>query len=137
RDEAWVAHRGSVAVLEVADGDEASEGPTDRFARIAERARALAADPVLPRGAARAPRVRLFGGFSFREDHRATDVWAAFPRAGFVLPALELEGDASGDAWLKARALVDPAQGAAALERLRRRAQAVRAELSAAGEDDG
>jgi menaquinone-specific isochorismate synthase len=40
---------------------------------------------------------RLFGGFSFRADHRPTGMWRGFPSGLFVLPAVELEsrGDVS------------------------------------------
>ena len=122
----WVAHRGVAAAWTGEPGE-------DRFHQVAAWARGLALDPVLPPGSARAPRVRFYGGFSFRGDHTAEGVWSAFPASRFLLPAFELEGDGSGDAWLRARALVADGEGAsaeAALSALRRLAEGVRAELA-------
>ena len=85
---------------------------------------------MLPQGTARAPRVRFFGGFSFRPDHRADGVWTDFPEGLFHLPTAELEGDASGDAWLRVRALVDPDREPDVFGRLRRDAESLRAELA-------
>jgi menaquinone-specific isochorismate synthase len=102
----------------------------DRFQRVAESAAGLARDPILPRGAARAPRVLFFGGFSFRSDHRPRGVWEAFPAARFHLPEVELEGDRNGDAWLRVRSLTPPESADATLRRLRRRAEGLRAELA-------
>jgi menaquinone-specific isochorismate synthase len=120
-----VAHRGVVAELRV-DG---AHG-VDRYDAVDEAARALVEDPVLPGRAARAPRIRFYGGFSFRADHAAEDAWSAFPSALFHVPAFELEGDGSGDAWLRARALVPPEDAEEALVRLRRSAETLRAELT-------
>ncbi len=126
RGERWVAHSGVAVELRAdgADGD-------DRFARVAAIAQDLALEPILPAGTARAPRVRFYGGFSFRPDHHATGVWADFPSALFHVPVIELEGDSSGDAWLRARAYVSPEEADGILSRLRRRAEALRAELAA------
>jgi len=121
----WVAHRGIVAEVRTTGNGE------DRFDKVWQEANALALDPVLPPGAARAPRVRLYGGFSFRADHRAEGVWEAFPAGLFHLPAFELEGDGTGDAWLRARAMVPAEAVEDALPRLRRRAEELRAELTA------
>jgi menaquinone-specific isochorismate synthase len=85
---------------------------------------------MLPEGTARAPRVRFYGGFSFRPDHRAEGVWTDFPDGLFHLPIAELEGDASGDAWLRVRTLVDPDSEPDVFGRLRRRAESLRAELA-------
>lgn len=125
RGERWVAHMGVVAEIRGRDAEAA-----DRFQAAALRAAALAREPVLAPEAPRAPRVRFYGGFSFREDHRAEGVWADFPESLFHLPAFELEGDGSGDAWLRARALVSPDRADVALARLRRSAEALRADLA-------
>ena len=130
RGDRWVAHRGVAAGI-VLDGREPAD---DRFATVAQRGHALAGDPVLPPGATRAPRIRFYGGFSFRDGHEGRGVWAGFPRARFVVPALELEGDSSGDAWLRARASVTPGTEAETLARLRRTAETTRAELAASGD---
>ncbi len=127
RGDRWVAHRGVAAELRCgASGD--------RFEDVATWARTVAQDPVLSAGAARAPRVRFFGGFSFRADHAAEGVWAAFPSARFQVPAVELEGDASGDAWLRVRAPFSGEDAPNALARLRGRAEALRAELASLSE---
>jgi menaquinone-specific isochorismate synthase len=127
RGERWVAHRGVAAELRAG-----SSG--DRFEDAASWVRALVRDPVLPADAPRAPRVLCFGGFAFRADHQPRDVWKAFPAARFQVPAFELEGDASGDAWLRARALVSGEDAPDALARLRRGAEALRAELASLSE---
>lgn len=125
RGDRWLAHSG-VTVELTADPirDE------DRFATIAAAARDVARHALLPSGAARAPRVQFFGGFSFRADHRAGGVWSDFPDGVFHLPAVELEGDGSGDAWLRVRALVPGDSGDEAFHHLRTLAEALRAELA-------
>ena len=133
RGDRWVAHRGIAAEIRV---DRSPEG-VDRFAEVAKQAHRLGADPVLPPGSTRAARVRLYGGFSFREEHEATGVWSEFPQARFVVPELELEGDGSGDAWLRARARVEPGRESDGLARLRHLAEATRAELAALGDAPG
>ncbi|MHB1193914.1 MAG: isochorismate synthase [Longimicrobiales bacterium] len=119
----WVAHRGVAAEFRAGTSG-------DRFDEAACWVQALVRDPVLPADAPRAPRVLGFGGFAFRSDHEPRDVWRAFPAARFQVPAFELEGEASGDAWLRARALVSGEDAAEALARLRRSAEALRAELA-------
>lgn len=125
RGDRWVAHRGIAAEIRLPAG-----ASGDRFEEAFQTAEAIAVDPVLPEGAPRAPRVRFYGGLSFRADHRDEGVWESFPPALFHLPAFELEGDGSGDAWLRARALVPQEDTADALVRLRRRAESLRAELA-------
>ena len=124
-----MAHAGVAAEVRPAAGD-----GLDRFEAVREQAYGLAADPLLPAGAPRAPRVRFYGGFSFREDHESVGAWAAFPPARFQLPLLELEGDGSGDAWIRARGLASPEDEGDVLAALRHRAEALRAELSVSGD---
>jgi menaquinone-specific isochorismate synthase len=64
----------------------------------------------------------------------ADGVWSDFPGWLFHVPVFELEGEGSGDAWLRVRTLVDPGAGQETFVRLRRRAEALRAELTAMGE---
>jgi menaquinone-specific isochorismate synthase len=128
RGDRWVAHRGVLAELR-----DVGERTLDRFEQVEAAAHELAKDPFLPDGTARAPRVRYYGGFSFRSDHVAEGVWADFPAWLFHLPVFELEGEGSGDAWLRVRTLVDAAAGQDVFVRLRHRAEALRAELTAAG----
>lgn len=132
RGDRWVAHRGVVSEIRDAGG-----GAHDRFEQVEAAARELASDPFFPEGTARAPRVRYYGGFSFRSDHVADGVWADFPAWLFHLPVFELEGEGSGDAWLRVRMLVDPGAGPDVFVRLRHRAEALRAELTAAGTSAG
>jgi menaquinone-specific isochorismate synthase len=128
RGDRWVAHRGVAAELR-------GVLPTaERFEEVAGAAQRLASNPLLPEGAARAPRVRFYGGFSFRPDHVAGGVWAEFPVWLFHLPAFELEGDGTGDAWLRVRALVGEEGDGEVLTRLRHRAEALRAELATLAE---
>jgi menaquinone-specific isochorismate synthase len=124
RGSRWVAHRGVVAEIRC----EGLPG-TDRFEDVREQALALARAPLVDADTTRAPQLRLYGGFAFRSDHRADGAWRAFPAALFHVPRFELEGRASGDAWLRARALVGPEDTEGALVRLRRDAEALRAEL--------
>jgi menaquinone-specific isochorismate synthase len=91
-------------------------------------------DPLLPDGTTRAPKVRYYGGFSFRPDHVAEGVWTDFPSWLFHVPVFELEGEGSGDAWLRARILVPRDSREDLFVRLRHRAEALRAELTAAAE---
>ncbi|MDZ7778892.1 MAG: isochorismate synthase [Gemmatimonadota bacterium] len=130
RGDRWVAHTGVAADVRVDRVCRAA----DRFAEVAGEARRLAANPVLAPGATRAPRIRFYGGFSFEEGHEAHGTWSGFPSARFIVPELELEGDGSGDAWLRARARVEAEGDEAALRRLRHLAEATRAELAALGE---
>jgi menaquinone-specific isochorismate synthase len=106
----------------------------DRFEEVASAARELASDPFVADGTTRAQRVRFYGGFSFRPDHVAEGVWNDFPAWLFHMPVFELEGEGSGDAWLRVRALVDEGSGQEVFARLRRRAEALRAELTASAE---
>ena len=126
RGHRWVAHRGIAAELKP-DGD----SNPDRFGLVAERASQIALDPVLPQGTARAPRTRFYGGFSFRSDHVPEGIWASFPSWLFHVPVFELEGDDSGDAWLRVRVLVEPEASDEVFVRLRHQAEALRAELAA------
>jgi len=99
RGDRWVAHAGKVADIRV----EREESPARRFTRVRDEAARLHAagdgshDPRL------VGRHRWFGGFAFRDGHRAEGAWHAFPAALFVLPRLELEGDATGRGKLRAR----------------------------------
>jgi len=122
----WVAHRGVAVELspDVPSG-------ADRFGWVAERAREIALAALLPEGAARGSRIRFYGGMSFCPDHEPSDVWAAFPAWRFQVPEFELEGDDSGDAWLRARTLVGAEESGDVFVRLRHRAEALRAELAA------
>ncbi len=123
-----MAHRGVAAELRPR-----GRGGLDRYTTLSAAARDVATDPLIAPGAARAPRVRFYGGLSFRSDHEAGGVWADFPSWLFHLPAFELEGDGTGDAWLRARVLVASDDVEGAFARLRRSAEGLRAELAAIG----
>lgn len=132
RGERWVAHRGVAAEVRVDDAD--GEG---RYEKVADAARRVVGNPLLADRATSAPRSRFYGGFSFRPDHTAAGVWSDFPSGLFHLPAFELEGDLSGDAWLRARVLVDGEPDPDLFGRLRRNAEALRAELAALADFEG
>ena len=124
RDERWVAHRGvtlSLGAEDVVDGD--------RFAKTASAAREIAQSVLLPDRAVGDSRSRFYGGFSFRSDHQPSGVWADFPGSVFHLPAIELEGDDSGDVWLRVRALVNTDAGGRVFRHLRAQAESLRVEL--------
>lgn len=114
RDERWIAHAG-VAVDLQAEGAE-------RFRRI------RASIEALPRPSEDI-RVRVYGGFAFRDDHAAEGAWASFPSARFHLPEVELTGDASGRGRLRLQRLVDPASVEATEGALRVAAAALRDQL--------
>lgn len=107
RRRGWLAHLGELDSLVV----RSRAGPRDRFLEIQDRAARFAppANGHGWRGAEREPAVRFYGGFSFRDDHVPRDFWAAYPRARFVLPELELEHDGEV-ARLTAQALAAPGE---------------------------
>lgn len=125
RGDRWVAHRGVAAEIRSRAGTS-----TDRFDEAARAARDIALNPLLPPGSARAPRARFYGGFSFRPDHVAAGAWTDFPASLFHVPVFELEGDGSGDAWLRVRAVVEEGPDREVFAHLRRRAETLRAELA-------
>ena len=118
RGERWVAHRGIESAV-------VARGPA-RFDRVREAAARI---PEVAAGV----RVRLYGGFAFREDHGAVDSWADFPAACFHLPSMELTGDASGEGRLRLQALVRPADVAATRRELEARVRHFAEELSTPG----
>lgn len=86
------AGAGAAAVIS-ADG-------TSRVARIQLQIDHLFEEAII--AASGAPKValpRLFGGFAFRADHSAEDVWSAFPAASFVLPRYQI-AQVAGVTWL-------------------------------------
>jgi menaquinone-specific isochorismate synthase len=99
---------------------------SDRFGSVRERATRLFAglrtgdlpDSLAP---------RLYGGFAFTDTHAAetSDIWAGYPGAMFVLPAVQLSLTADG-AWLTAAAT-----GRGAAERVERRLDRWRSRLAA------
>ena len=105
RADRWLAHSGAVATLSV-DG----HASTDRFSAIEAEARALfEVAPVT--GSERTAESRFYGGFSFRSDHAAVDLWAGFTPALFHLPEFELEGRGRRPPRLTARTVVGPDEG--------------------------
>ena len=133
RGRGWLAHVGELESLMV----HAGSGPRDRFLEIQERAARLARRENGNgwRGAEREPALRLYGGFSFRDDHVPRDFWAEYPRARFVLPELEMEHDGES-ARLTAQALVAPGEDAVAA-RARLRALLGSSLQAMAGDDRG
>jgi menaquinone-specific isochorismate synthase len=106
RDGRWIVHAGEVSRVEVS----CSHGSPERFRTVGQRARTLLSSlPEDFRSGVSAPAPRLFGGFSFREDHEALGLWEGFPAACFVLPEWELTGGAR-DTVLTLRVLLPPGQ---------------------------
>jgi len=120
--EGWVAWRGALVTLDV-DGSESDSGES-RFTALQRSAARIGAEDEL----GGAP-PRFFGGFSFREDHRADGVWRGFPAARFVLPEIELEETATGTE-LRVQALLSEGDDPLPLRlRLEARAEALREEV--------
>lgn len=115
----------------------AGAGP-GRFSGVARRAAALlGGDPLVwpsDASARLAGRARLYGGFAFRDDHRATGAWSSFPPGLFHLPDVELEGDAGGGARLRVRGWLEDDE-AAVRARLEARAAELAARLEAAPDE--
>jgi len=133
RGDRWVAHAGALATLEVGEG-----AAQERFQSVRDAAArwvALPREGTPGQGDARLHgRLRFYGGFAFREDHRASGFWEGFAPALFLLPSLELVGDAGGVPRLRARAVLaegaDPEGALAELEGvLARTADRVRGDL--------
>lgn len=115
RGERWVAHRGIESSI-------VAGGP-DRFAQVrdaAQRLPSVAADV----------RIRLYGGFAFRDDHEGGGAWDGFPAACFHLPEMELTGDASGRGRLRLQALVEPSEADVRREALEGRVRELAEELA-------
>ncbi len=95
RGERWIAYSG--ALLELSSPSEGVPAG-DRYHGVRERARDLAEsfDSRDGWGGSDLPPPRLFGGFSFREDHQSNGVWGHFPSAHFILPRVEVEGGPEG-----------------------------------------
>ncbi len=89
REGRWFAHVGSAATIDVSS----TPSGDDRFGKVWTEARALfSCSWKDPQSEVNPPSPRLFGGFSFSEDHLAEGVWDHFSLARFVLPELEMEG---------------------------------------------
>jgi menaquinone-specific isochorismate synthase len=89
REGRWIAHIGTAATVEV--GSE--NGSQDRFSDVWGAARTIFSCTWKdPQSKVNPPSPKLFGGFSFSEEHRADDAWEGFPPAHFVLPEVELIG---------------------------------------------
>ena len=125
RADRWVAHSGAVATLSV---NGSASG--NRFAAMEAEARDLLDAPNGVDDASGVPN-RFYGGFSFRSDHAAVDLWSGFTPALFHLPEFEFEGGGGRPARLVARAMVGPDEQEAdrALLRLTTRAERLAAGL--------
>jgi menaquinone-specific isochorismate synthase len=100
----WFAHLGEAARVEVSS----EPGDAGRFRGVWQRGRELLADSWRPSsGDVGVPSPRLFGGFSFRDDHEASGLWEGFPSACFLLPEWELMGE-GGAVVLTLRRLLSP-----------------------------
>jgi menaquinone-specific isochorismate synthase len=95
--EATVVGSGAAATIR-ADG-------ADRFRTVRREAEGLLSSGDVHAGAL-AARPRLFGGFSFHDDHTGEEPWDGYPGAKFVLPRRQTTY-ADGDAWLTVNAVGD------------------------------
>ena len=134
REGRWFAHLGASAVVEVRDPSHGS----GRFKEVWEGARKLFACSWRdPESEIQPPSPRLFGGFSFQDQHVAEGAWEAFPAARFILPEVELvggegKGSGVGTGVLTCRSFLDPGEDPAKCrERLRGRLAQVKAALEA------
>lgn len=136
REGRWFAHLGATAVVRLTTpcaGEDRFQVVWERAVRLLSRAWTDPSSPVA------SPPPRLFGGFSFREDHVPENGWDGFPLAYFVLPEIELMGVAErgsfgggvGDSSvLTLRQMVSPEEDpAASRERLYARLHQVRDDL--------
>ena len=101
----WVAHNGTIAILS-ANGNSS----IDRFSAVNNEAHSLIEVAPIVCGELESP-IRFYGGFSFRSDHSAVDLWTGFKPALFHLPEFELEGGHLEPPRLTARAIVGPDDG--------------------------
>lgn len=101
---------------------------SDRFSLVRSAAEELFSAGDVHAGALEA-RPRLFGGFSFHNEHASKGVWAGYPGAKFVLPETQLTFT-DGGTWLTVNA-VDT--DVSAVERRLERARDRFSGLSASG----
>jgi menaquinone-specific isochorismate synthase len=96
---AWESPSGAVAAAGEA-ARIATDG-RDRFAAVRDATTALFDGRDVPADLPAAARPRLFGGLSFHagDDPGGDDVWAGFPDALFVLPAVQVT-ETTGGTWL-------------------------------------
>jgi len=129
REGRWFAHIGRAATVEVPS---AQEGP-DRFSKVWAEARTIfSCSWKDPESEVNPPSPRLFGGFSFRDDHVAEGAWEHFPPAYFLLPEIELMGGEE-DGVLTLRRLHVPSRNPAQCRQdLREELESIRDNLTAA-----
>lgn len=113
----WAAHAGVLETFRAGAG-------VDRFAEIEAAVQSRigwwdASDSL-----------RVYGGFSFRDDHDAEDRWAAFPVALFHLPRVEIDGEGSGLARVRVRVPVEDGDVDGAASRAEAEADRLVAELT-------
>lgn len=117
----WLAHAGTVGVVEVGAGEVPHGG---RFREVRRRLAGL-----VPRDRP----CRFFGGFAFGEFHNERGHWQGFPLARFVLPRVELQGMGQRGV-LTMRGEVPPGRNPAELEEeLRSRLQDLAGKLEGGG----
>ncbi|MEO2158990.1 MAG: isochorismate synthase [bacterium] len=99
KGDSWIAHSGAVGILS-SDGIHVNQ---DRFGEIRDQAERL-----LELTDVSSQPMRLYGGFSFGDHHKARGAWEGFPAALFHVPELELEGSRRQSARLTARVVFNP-----------------------------
>ncbi len=98
----WAAPGESTVVGSGAAETLRAEG-ADRFKAVRAAADDLFSTGDVHAGAL-AARPRLFGGFSFHDEHTGTDPWTGYPGAKFVLPRTQVTYT-DDDAWLTVNAV--------------------------------
>ncbi|MFC1575765.1 isochorismate synthase MenF [Gemmatimonadota bacterium] len=108
REGRWFAHIGETATVQVPS----PSNPGQRFEQVWAQARTLfSCSWKDTQSTIQPPSPRLFGGFSFRDDHEPLDAWEGFPPAHFVLPEVEFTGG-KGSGVLTVRKLFPSELGA-------------------------
>ena len=115
-DQATVVGSGTARTLEASGAD--------RFSSVRATAERLFSAGDVHAGALEA-RPRLFGGFSFHDDHADEGAWAGYPSAKFVLPRTQITY-VDGEAWLTVNAVgADASAVETRLDRTRDRVQSL------------
>ena len=134
----WVAHAGAAAAVHVDPGDAPDGSAQDLRFREAEQVRERLAEMAAGVPGEAVPGPRVYGGFAFRPEHRASGAWEGFPSAAFTLPRFELHGGAAAEPLLVGQMLLpEDRAGDEAARALREDLLAVQARLEAGGGGTG
>jgi len=134
REGRWFAHIGQAASVKV----DSAEGHPDRFSKVWAEARTIfSCSWKDPQSQVNPPSPRLFGGFSFKDDHVAEGMWQQFPSSQFILPGIELVGGEESGVLTLRRLHVPSANPAKCRQDLRDELASVRDHLTSAPSESG